>query len=485
MPAQASKRPASTATPAIGSGVVSMRLVPEILQAPSNLVKELNAGLETYVATIQSAITSDLQSRITKELDAWFPDSEKHHTEKILKKIVNSCLSPGVSGFIRTHDALKALGYWDENESAVSFTNFIRTHAEDDYALIVRRVSANDLKCNGCQKKRKNLKFMYEVTQNENADSKVSVWHSDCLATFILRETAKSYRSAKGSLDKQSIAVRGILGANKNNPILKGKKAHLEELGAASQYVSWLDQLFNHWSKTSDLKGESQAAYQSSFNEYASAISEYASTGTFPVEATKQRLAKHFESKEVDSVIDQFLTPRQLHILKVIRDCFEENGFAPTMRELGTAVGLSSPAAVKYQLDILTEKGYLRAETSQKPKAAALGHLAYLSYVDAPEDGPEASSFNQPEASHIVSIDAKDYSDARRVGEVYRQGVPVILNCSQMQESERKRLVDFASGLVLGFNGSIEKIAQGVFLLTPPDVVVEAKEKSASKTLVN
>lgn len=477
MQAQASKRPASSATPAIGSGLVSMRLVPEILQAPSNLVKELNAGLETYVKTIQSAITSDLQSRITKDLDAWFPDSEKHHTEKILKKIVNSCLSPGVSGFIRTHDALKALGYWDENESAVSFTNFIRAHAEDVYALIVRRVSANDLKCNGCQKKRKNLKFMYEVTQNENSDSKVSVWHSDCLATFILRETAKSYRSAKGSLDKQSIAVRGILGANKNNPILKGKKAHLEELGAASQYESWLDQLFNHWSKTSDLKGESQAAYQSSFNEYANAISEYARTGTFPVEATKQRLAKHFEAEEVDSVIDQFLTPRQLHILEVIRDCFEENGFAPTMRELGTAVGLSSPAAVKYQLDILTEKGYLRAETSQNPEASAP--------VDSHEDEPETSSFNEPEASHIVSIDAKDYSDARRVGEVYRQGIPVILNCSQMQEADRKRLVDFASGLVLGFNGSIEKVAQGVFLLTPPDVVVAPKEKTKSKAEVS
>ena len=477
MPAQASKRPASSATPAIGSGVVSMRLVPEILQAPSNLVKELNAGLETYVATIQSAITSDLQSRITKELDAWFPDSENHHIEKLLKKIVNSCLSPGVSGFIRTHDALKALGYWDENESAVSFTNFIRSHAEDVYALIVRRVSANDLKCYGCQKKRKNLKFMYEVTQNENSDSKVSVWHSDCLATFILRETAKSYRSAKGSLDKQSIAVRGILGANKNNPILKGKKAHLEELGAASQYVSWLDQLFNHWSKTSDLKGESQAAYQSSFNEYANAISEYARTGTFPVEATKQRLAKHFEAKEVDSVIDQFLTPRQLHILEVIREYFDKNGFAPTMRELGTAVGLTSPAAVKYQLDILTEKGYLRAETSQKPEASAP--------VDSHEDEPEASTFNQPEASHIVSIDAKDYSDARRVGEVYREGIPVILNCSQMQEVDRKRLIDFASGLVFASKGTIERVAQGVFLLTPPDVVVAPKEKSKSKAEVS
>lgn len=477
MPAQASKRPASSATPAIGSGVVSMRLVPEILQAPSNLVKELNAGLETYVATIQSAITSDLQSRITKDLDTWFPDSEKHHTEKILKKIVNSCLSPGVSGFIRTHDALKALGYWDEDEAAVSFTTYIRKHAEDVYALIVRRVSANDLKCNGCQKKRKNLKFMFEVTQNENSDSKVSVWHSDCLATFILRETAKSYRSAKGSLDKQSIAVRGILGANKNNPILKGKKAHLEELGAASQYESWLDQLFNHWSKSSDLKGESQAAYQSSFNEYANAISEYARTGTFPVEATKQRLAKHFEAKEVDSVIDQFLTPRQLHILEVIREYFDKNGFAPTMRELGTAVGLSSPAAVKYQLDILTDKGYLRAETSQKPEASVP--------VDTHEDESETSYFNQPEASHIVSIDAKEYSDGRRVGEVYREGIPVILNCSQMQEVDRKRLIDFASGLVFASKGTIERVAQGVFLLTPADVVVAPKEKTESKAEVS
>jgi cell division inhibitor SepF len=241
--------------------------------------------------------------------------------------------------------------------------------------------------------------------------------------------------------------------------------------------VSWLDQLFNHWSKTSDLKGESQAAYQSSFNEYANAISEYARTGTFPVEATKQRLAKHFEAKEVDSVIDQFLTPRQLHILEVIREYFDKNGFAPTMRELGTAVGLTSPAAVKYQLDILTEKGYLRAETSQKPEASAP--------VDSHEDEPEASTFNQPEASHIVSIDAKEYSDGRRVGEVYREGIPVILNCSQMQEVDRKRLIDFASGLVFASKGTIERVAQGVFLLTPPDVVVAPKEKSKSKAEVS
>ena len=450
-----------------------MRLVPEILQAPSNLVKELNAGLDTYVATIQRAITSDLQSRTTKVLDTWFPDSEKHHTEKILKKIVNSCLSPGVSGFIRTHDALKALGHWDEDEGAVSFTTFIREHAEDVYGIKVRRISANTLKCYGCQKQRKNPKFMFEVTQSENSDSKASFWHSDCLAAYILRDLAKSYRSAKGSLDKQSIAVRGILGANKNNPILKGKKAHLEELGAASQYESWLDQLFNHWSKTSDLKGESQAAYQSSFNEYANAISEYARTGTFPVEATKQRLSKHFDSKEVDSVIDQFLTPRQLHILEVIREYFDKNGFAPTMRELGTAVGLTSAASVKYQLDILTDKGYLRAETSQKPEASAP--------VDTHEDEPESNSFNEPEASHIVSIDAKDYSDGRRVGEVYREGIPVILNCSQMQEVDRKRLIDFASGLVFASKGTIERVAQSVFLLTPADVVVTPNEKTKTK----
>jgi SepF-like predicted cell division protein (DUF552 family) len=176
-------------------------------------------------------------------------------------------------------------------------------------------------------------------------------------------------------------------------------------------------------------------------------------------------------------VIDQFLTPRQIQILETIKDSYNQNGFAPTLREIGSKVGLTSADSVKYQLEILRDKGYLRFGEKQNSGAAP--------ELESKHPKLQGDAFAEPEATNIVSIDAKDYSDARRIGEVYRKGIPVILNCSQMQEGERKRLIDFASGLVLGFNGDIEKIAQGVFLLTPPNGAVTPKENSATSTLVN
>ena len=72
------------------------------------------------------------------------------------------------------------------------------------------------------------------------------------------------------------------------------------------------------------------------------------------------------------------------------------------------------------------------------------------------------------------------YSDVRTIGEHYRNGQPVIMNLSDVEESERKRLVDFASGLVFGHYGSIEKVTTKVFLLTPPNVAVSSEDKNAA-----
>jgi cell division inhibitor SepF len=80
----------------------------------------------------------------------------------------------------------------------------------------------------------------------------------------------------------------------------------------------------------------------------------------------------------------------------------------------------------------------------------------------------------------IITLHPRIYSDARTIGEHYRSGQPVIINLSDMEESERKRIIDFASGLVFGHHGSIEKVTSKVFLLTPPNVQVSSEEKSAA-----
>lgn len=64
------------------------------------------------------------------------------------------------------------------------------------------------------------------------------------------------------------------------------------------------------------------------------------------------------------------------------------------------------------------------------------------------------------------------FRDARGIGELFRDGVPVIVNLTAMEPSDAKRVVDFAAGLTFGLRGSIERVATRVFLLTPADYSV-------------
>ena len=80
---------------------------------------------------------------------------------------------------------------------------------------------------------------------------------------------------------------------------------------------------------------------------------------------------------------------------------------------------------------------------------------------------------------NIVTLHPRSYSEARQMAEHYRQGNPVIINLDDMDESERKRLVDFASGLAFGLQGGIERIASRVFLISPANVTVRTEDKAA------
>lgn len=70
------------------------------------------------------------------------------------------------------------------------------------------------------------------------------------------------------------------------------------------------------------------------------------------------------------------------------------------------------------------------------------------------------------------------YNDAKEIGENFRQGVPVIMNLTEMDDDGAKRLVDFAAGLTFGLHGSLEKVTNKVFLLSPSNVTVSAEDKA-------
>jgi cell division inhibitor SepF len=81
------------------------------------------------------------------------------------------------------------------------------------------------------------------------------------------------------------------------------------------------------------------------------------------------------------------------------------------------------------------------------------------------------------EVSRITTLHPRTYNEARVIGEHFRDGIPVIMNLSEMDDNDAKRLVDFAAGLVFAVHGSIERVTAKVFLLSPPNVSVAAEDK--------
>jgi cell division inhibitor SepF len=78
----------------------------------------------------------------------------------------------------------------------------------------------------------------------------------------------------------------------------------------------------------------------------------------------------------------------------------------------------------------------------------------------------------------ITTLHPTTYNEARTIGEHFRDGVPVIMNLTEMDESDAKRLVDFAAGLVFGLRGNFERVTNRVFLLSPANVQVTAEDKA-------
>ena len=81
------------------------------------------------------------------------------------------------------------------------------------------------------------------------------------------------------------------------------------------------------------------------------------------------------------------------------------------------------------------------------------------------------------ELSRITTLHPRNYNEARLIGENYRDGTPVIMNLSEMDDNDAKRLVDFAAGLIFATRGTIERVTNKVFLLSPPNVAVSAEDK--------
>jgi cell division inhibitor SepF len=78
--------------------------------------------------------------------------------------------------------------------------------------------------------------------------------------------------------------------------------------------------------------------------------------------------------------------------------------------------------------------------------------------------------------NEILTVHPRQYRDAQTIAESFREGIPVIMNLSQMTEPDARRLIDFASGLSQGLYGKIERVTNKVFLLSPEHVAVSGDQ---------
>ncbi|WP_433781725.1 cell division protein SepF [Actinomycetospora sp. CA-101289] len=112
---------------------------------------------------------------------------------------------------------------------------------------------------------------------------------------------------------------------------------------------------------------------------------------------------------------------------------------------------------------------------SSAPSVSSLPTAAPAAPATAPKAAPEPDPVSAP--AEITSLQPKSYNEARLIGERYRDGIPVIMNLTEMDDVGAKRLVDFAAGLAFALRGSIEKVTNRVFLLSPPNVEVSADDR--------
>jgi cell division inhibitor SepF len=126
--------------------------------------------------------------------------------------------------------------------------------------------------------------------------------------------------------------------------------------------------------------------------------------------------------------------------------------------------------------------GLVEDELEYDEEPVATAHPAPVAPVQhpAPAKAPvtplrkptPARNVTVQEVNEILTVHPRQYSDAKMIAESFREGIPVILNLSQMSESEAQRMIDFSSGLTQGLRGKIEKVTSKVFLLSPEHVMV-------------
>jgi cell division inhibitor SepF len=148
---------------------------------------------------------------------------------------------------------------------------------------------------------------------------------------------------------------------------------------------------------------------------------------------------------------------------------------ASAMRKMAVYLGLVEDER-RYQDSYDAYGEYDEYEEQAEEMTPAPVRADYGGYVT--EQPLEPVPPRQVELARITTLHPRTYNEARTIGEHFREGTPVIMNLTEMVDSDARRLVDFAAGLIFGLRGSIDKVTNKVFLLSPANVEVTAEDKA-------
>ena len=147
---------------------------------------------------------------------------------------------------------------------------------------------------------------------------------------------------------------------------------------------------------------------------------------------------------------------------------------ANALKRVANYLGLMDDPEFDTPLASSTPAATTSSDVRVKPRLSRPVSSVVASSADA------APQLDLPVLDRIVTLHPRFYNEARTIGEHFRLGNPVIINLTDMDESEHKRLVDFASGLAFGLHGTIERVTKKVFLLSPANVSIDVEDKSAA-----
>ena len=160
--------------------------------------------------------------------------------------------------------------------------------------------------------------------------------------------------------------------------------------------------------------------------------------------------------------------PGAMHRMGVYLGLVEDEDYA----EMGDGYGHSTERAPARREE------YAEARYSRETHHGRSAEVSQRDYEET-ENYANAGYEAAPVPTYqITALHPRTYNEARNIGEHFRQNTPVIMNLSEMDDADAKRLVDFAAGLTFGLHGRIERVTAKVFLLSPHNVSVTAQDKA-------